>query len=158
MTQCSLQLCLCRFICQSGEALYGECSYIEEKAVYINIIHGKTVQWKTRKESCSILKIKRIYLRHITNLVFNVIWQTRISLYYTSLTYPELRHANNPWNACLAELWLALKNWRDSNKLTLVVILIIIIFMKLVPEPSLSLLNNMSWISFIQFYINRHPI
>ena len=28
------------------DALYGECSHIEEKAVYINIILGKTVQWK----------------------------------------------------------------------------------------------------------------
>ena len=33
-------------IYRSGEALYGECSYIEEaeEAVYVIIIHGKTVQ------------------------------------------------------------------------------------------------------------------
>ena len=49
LTQCSLQLCLCLFCNQtqffiylSGEALYGECSYIEEKAVYVIIIHSKT--------------------------------------------------------------------------------------------------------------------
>ena len=33
----------------------GECSHIEEKAVYINIIHD-SLQWKIRKQSCSILK------------------------------------------------------------------------------------------------------
>ena len=55
MTQCLLQFCLClfwnltrRFTYVSGEALYGEYSYIEEKAVYIVIIHDKTVQWEYR--------------------------------------------------------------------------------------------------------------
>ena len=57
---CSLQLCLClfcnqtrRFIYRSGEALYGECAYKEEEAVYVINIHGKTVQW----ESCSIIMV-----------------------------------------------------------------------------------------------------
>ena len=43
-----------RFINRSGETLYGKDSYIEEKAVYINIIYDKTVQWKTWKQSCII--------------------------------------------------------------------------------------------------------
>ena len=54
MTHCSFQLCLClfcnqtrRFIYRSGEAQYGECSYIEEEAVYVIIIHAKTVQWES---------------------------------------------------------------------------------------------------------------
>jgi len=49
MSQCLLQLCLClfcnqtrRFIYRSGEALYRESSYIEEKAVCVVNIHGKT--------------------------------------------------------------------------------------------------------------------
>ena len=37
-----------RLIYWSGEALYGEYSYIEEEAVYINIIQGKTIQWESR--------------------------------------------------------------------------------------------------------------
>jgi len=45
------------FYLSRREALNGEYSYIEEKAVYINIIHAKTVQWKTRKQSCSIINI-----------------------------------------------------------------------------------------------------
>jgi len=28
---------------------------IEEKAVYVGNIHGKTIQWKTRKTTCSII-------------------------------------------------------------------------------------------------------
>ena len=28
---------------------------IEEKAVYVDNIHGKTIQWKTRKKTCSII-------------------------------------------------------------------------------------------------------
>jgi len=36
-----------RFIYLSAEALYGEFSYIEEKAVYVIFIHGKTVQWES---------------------------------------------------------------------------------------------------------------
>ena len=30
--------------------------YTEEKAVYVGNIHGKTIQWKTRKKSCSIIQ------------------------------------------------------------------------------------------------------
>ena len=63
MTHCSLQFHLClfcnqtqRFIYRSGEALYRECSYIEEKVVYVDNIHSKTIQWKTRKNDCSIMK------------------------------------------------------------------------------------------------------
>jgi len=33
-----------------------EYSYIGEEVVFINNIHGKTVQWKTRNQSCSIIK------------------------------------------------------------------------------------------------------
>ena len=62
MTQCSMQLCLRlvsnqtrRFIYRSGEALYRECSYIEENAVYVINIHDKTVQWESRKKACSII-------------------------------------------------------------------------------------------------------
>ena len=43
-----------RCIYRYGEALYGECSYIEE-AVYMNIIHGNTVQWESRNQSCSVI-------------------------------------------------------------------------------------------------------
>ena len=32
-----------------------QCSYKEEKAVYINSKHDKTVQSKTRTQSCSII-------------------------------------------------------------------------------------------------------
>ena len=63
MTHCSLQLCLClfynqtrRIIYRSGEALYGECSYIEEEAVYVINIQGKTVQWESQKKSYIIIR------------------------------------------------------------------------------------------------------
>ena len=46
--RCVMSVLQRRFIYRSSEAIYGECSYIEEKAVYINIIHGKSVQWVTR--------------------------------------------------------------------------------------------------------------
>ena len=47
----------------SGEALYGERLYTEEEeAVYVINIHGRTVQWESRKTSCSIINI---YIYHI---------------------------------------------------------------------------------------------
>jgi len=52
-------------IVRSGSALYGECSYIEEKAVYILNIDGKTVQWKTREQYCSIIMYQPV-LNEIT--------------------------------------------------------------------------------------------
>jgi len=45
------------FIYRSGDALYRECSYIEEKAVYVINIHVKIVQWESWKKYCSIIKI-----------------------------------------------------------------------------------------------------
>jgi len=45
---------------QSREALYWESSYIEENAVYVIIIHVKTVQWESRKEYCSIIERKKV--------------------------------------------------------------------------------------------------
>jgi len=67
MTHCSLQLCLRQFcnqtrcfIYRSGEALNGECSNIEGKAVYINIICSIFKQFSL------ILLIKwlgRLYIR-----------------------------------------------------------------------------------------------
>ena len=43
---------------RSGNALYEESSHIEEEeeAVYIIIIHGKTVEWESREKPCSIKK------------------------------------------------------------------------------------------------------
>ena len=35
---------------RNSEALYGECKYLEEKAVYIIIINGKSVQWESLKK------------------------------------------------------------------------------------------------------------
>ena len=50
-------------IYRSGEALYGGCSCLEE-AVYIVELHVQTVQWKSRKQSSSIIN-RYIRLKHI---------------------------------------------------------------------------------------------
>ena len=52
-----------------GEAPQGAV-YIEEKAVYMNNIHSKTIQWETRKKSCSIIR-SDIYIP---------IWLTAVSV------------------------------------------------------------------------------
>ena len=59
-------------IYRSGEALYGGCSCIEE-AVYIVKIHVQTVQWKSRKQSSSIINLY-IRLKHIDRQPSTIAW------------------------------------------------------------------------------------
>jgi len=75
----------------SGEALYGERLYTEEEeAVYVINIHDRTVQWESRKTSCSIINIYIyiIFLKWLdyrlkyTDVVCNLLNDVTIMLLY----------------------------------------------------------------------------
>ena len=86
-----------RFIYRSGEALYGECSFVEEQPVYVINIHGKTVQWKSRKKSCSIIKVVIciiIYSRVLLNRVL-----------YALKTHKITKSAKLQQNMPIKDLW-----------------------------------------------------
>ena len=50
--------------------------YIEEKAVYMNSIPGKTIQWETRKKSCSIINIWNGFVSGLRKLK----WQSKVKI------------------------------------------------------------------------------
>ena len=53
--------------------------YIEEKAVYMNNINGKTIQWETRKKSCSIINTHR----------YSICFPNYIRMLCKTLFYPD---------------------------------------------------------------------
>ena len=92
------------YLSKQWGSIRGGCSYTEEKAVYIIIIHGKTVQWKTRKQSCSII-----------NIQYTIYIYIYIYIYMRSLKRSNLIKQKQPF-CCLESLcfWLSfICTWND---------------------------------------------